>query len=297
GPQHRDDRLARARFLKEICGQNAFPYGSDLGKGHRFSKEGIWMPRSAYEALEIEQLVEDLLQLLVRDPAFTRPQRRRLSRRNNFTAYVRSEPMVLRLLPGEKWPLPFGRELAESGDLRRYILGEVSRDEANRKLRVYLTDPVIFYKTWFEHYGRGSVLDESRQKIATKLPLMMEKLQTILDDETAIRAEARKLLHAKGDEALSPEYRKKVLKLTRDLRTFRSEITSVDELCERVPVWTELVGEESARVAAQIVFAFHREKRRIKPSDSVDFMHAIYLPHTDVWRGDKAFSDLLIKHK
>jgi hypothetical protein len=36
-PQYRDDRLARAKFLKELCGTNAFPSPDDLGKGRRFS--------------------------------------------------------------------------------------------------------------------------------------------------------------------------------------------------------------------------------------------------------------------
>ena len=40
GPEHREDQLARARLLKELCGQNAFPYGRDLGQGHVFSKDG-----------------------------------------------------------------------------------------------------------------------------------------------------------------------------------------------------------------------------------------------------------------
>ncbi len=26
-------------------------------------------------------------------------------------------------------------------------------------------------------------------------------------------------------------------------------------------------------------------------------LHSLYLPYTDLWRGDKAFSDLLVKHK
>jgi predicted nucleic acid-binding protein len=30
-PQFREDRLERARLLKELCGQNAFPYPTDLG--------------------------------------------------------------------------------------------------------------------------------------------------------------------------------------------------------------------------------------------------------------------------
>jgi hypothetical protein len=50
-------------------------------------------------------------------------------------------------------------------------------------------------------------------------------------------------------------------------------------------------------IAAQILYAFHREGRPIKRSDAIDFIHASYLPLVDLWRGDKAFGDLLIKHK
>src|SRR3954454_1922820 len=43
-PQYREDRIARAQFLKELCGTNAFPATDDLGKGRRFSHNGIWFP-------------------------------------------------------------------------------------------------------------------------------------------------------------------------------------------------------------------------------------------------------------
>ena len=68
GPGYREDRLARARLLKELCGQNAFPYGRDLGKGHVFSKEGIWVPRFSLEEFEVERLVYDLLKQMARNP-------------------------------------------------------------------------------------------------------------------------------------------------------------------------------------------------------------------------------------
>jgi hypothetical protein len=58
-----------------------------------------------------------------------------------------------------------------------------------------------------------------------------------------------------------------------------------------------MLGEDGALIAAQILYAFHREGRPIKRSDAIDFLHASYPPHVDLWRGDKAFSDLLIKHK
>src|SRR5260370_14035 len=55
----------------------------------------------------------------------------------------------------------------------------------------------------------------------------------------------------------------------------------------QVPRWEEIVGPESARGAAQIFQALHREKREIKRPDATDFIHAVYLPHADLWRGDK----------
>lgn len=296
-PEHREDRLARARLLKELCGQNAFPYGRDLGQGHVFSKEGIWVPRFALDEFEVERLVADLLKHVRRDPLFTREQRRRLSKRQAFAAYVRGEPTVLRLLVGEKWPLPFGREFAASGDLRRYILGETTREEANRKLWVHLTDPVMFYETWFERYGRGNPLETRGEELASMLMAMFEKLQAMLDEEAALRADVKKALNAKGEDALNAEDRGKLTKVLSDLKTFRAEIKSPDDLTERVPAWKKTVGEKSARLAAQIMFAFHRDKRRLERSDAVDFIHAMYLPYTDLWRGDRAFGGLLTRHK
>jgi hypothetical protein len=48
-PQYRDDRLARAKFLKELCGANAFPSPDDLGKGRCFSRNGTWFAENFLE--------------------------------------------------------------------------------------------------------------------------------------------------------------------------------------------------------------------------------------------------------
>jgi hypothetical protein len=50
-------------------------------------------------------------------------------------------------------------------------------------------------------------------------------------------------------------------------------------------------------IAAQILFAFHNEGRDIKNSDAIDLIHAMYLPHTDLWRGERASSTLLINNR
>ena len=297
GPGYHEDRLARARLLKELCGQNAFPYGGDLGKGFVFSKEGIWVPRFSLKEFEVERLVADLLKLVSHDLHFTRQQRRRLSKRKNFEEFVCSNPTVLRVLPGEKWPLPYGRGFVESGDLRRYLLGKISREDANRKLLVHLTDPVMLYETWFQHQGRGNPLEAHGDQLARMLMELFDKYRALLTEHDALRVEVKKMLAAKGKDELSAADRGKLLQLKRDLRGFRVEISSPEELNERVPAWRELVGEKSARLATQIMFALQRDKPRLIRSDVIDFTHAMYLPHTDLWRGDRSFSSLLIRSK
>jgi hypothetical protein len=65
----------------------------------------------------------------------------------------------------------------------------------------------------------------------------------------------------------------------------------ISNLC--APRWKQLFGGASAKLAAQILFAFHNDGRDIKNSDGIDFIHAVYLPHADLWRGDRAFSNKL----
>ena len=60
---------------------------------------------------------------------------------------------------------------------------------------------------------------------------------------------------------------------------------------------SELDNIDAPRVPSRSIYALHREKRDIKRSDAIDLIHAMYLPHTDLWRGDKAFSKLLIKNR
>ncbi len=195
----------------------------------------------------------------------------------------------------DQWPLPFGREFVESGDFTRYMLGDLSRDEANKALRFYITDPAMVYEVWFEHYGRDNPVRDRRDKMAEKLVEMLKGFEAALDEQAALKAKIDETLAASGDNALPPEGREAFSNLRRDVQSFRSEIESPEELSEH-PAWIKLFGREGALVGSQIFYGFHREKRGIKPSDAIDLIHAMYLPHTDLWRGDKAFSDLLIKN-
>jgi len=295
-PKYREDRLARARLLTELCGRNAFPYPTDLGQRERFSTEGLWMPRIDLEDVEIERVVDHVMQGMARHPELSRHERRVLSKRKYFANWISGNPARARRLARELWPLKFGRAFVEDGDLGRYLLGQMTRSDANRKLWFYITDPVTVYEVWFEQYGRDDPIAERRDKMVDSFMLMLEQLKSKLDEAADLQATVNEAFAATGDDALSQEGREALMKLSTDLKEFRAEMISPQELYEQVPVWKEKFGDDAALVAAQILYAFHREKRPLKRSDGIDFVHAMYLPYSDLWRGDKAFSDLLKKH-
>jgi hypothetical protein len=293
-PQYREDRLARARLLVELCGKNAFPYPTDLGQGYKFSTEGLWIPHIELQDFEVDNLVDHYTDTVARQLNLSRQQRRSFSKRRNLVDWARADERRLREFP---WPVPFGPTFAESGEFRRYVLGEISRTEANTKLRCYLTDPVHIYNTWFDYYGMANPIVDRRDQLASKLALMLSELKVMLAKQAALRAKIRSALTATGDSALSAPAREKLTALEREVKTFGSEIKSPQELTTNAPRWKKLFGEKSGLIAAQIFYAFHKEGRDIKDSDAIDLIHAMYLPHTDLWRGDKAFSTLLINNR
>jgi hypothetical protein len=168
-PEYREDRLARARLLVELCGKNAFPYPTDLGQGYKFSTEGLWIPCIELEDFEVESIVAHYADAVARQLNLSRQQRRAFSRRRNLVNWARADERRLREFP---WSAPFGPKFAESGEFRRYVLGEITRAEANNRLRCYLTDPVSIYNTWFDYYGLDNPIVDRRDQMASKLTLM-----------------------------------------------------------------------------------------------------------------------------
>jgi hypothetical protein len=295
-PEFRENRVARARLLRELCGQNAFPYPTDLGRGHRFSTDGLWLPQIDLDEVEVERVVREVMTVAERHPSASGHERRVLSRRKYFAVWVSENPERAKQLVQEMWPLKFAHAFVESGNFNRYILGKMSRRDANKELRYYVTDPVSLYEIWFERYGRDDPIIDRRDQIASMFVEMGGGFRAMLEQGADIQTKIKRALGATGDEAISSAGRERFGKLNEEVKRFRAEMLSPEDLYQRVPIWREYFDDESALVAAQILHAFLRENRPIKPSDGIDFVHAIYLPHTELWRGDRGFSDLIIKH-
>jgi hypothetical protein len=265
-----------------------------MGQGYRFSNEGLWIPRIDLHDFEIENVVAHYADAVARGLNLSRQERRAFCKRRNFVNWARADERRLKEFP---WSAPFGPEFALSGEFRRFVLGEMSRTEANNRLRCYLTNPIHIYNTWFYYYGLDNPIANRRDQMASRLTLLLSELKAMLADQADLRARIRSDLNATGNSALSPSARDQLRALDREVKKFGSELKSPEELTKNAPRWKETFGEKSGVLAAQILYAFHNDGRDIKNSDGIDLMHAMYLPHADLWRGDRAFSTLLIDNR
>jgi hypothetical protein len=213
------------------------------------------MPRIDLEEVEIEHIVEHMMNEIAKHPELNRHQRRILSKRKYFGRSITDEAGIATRLIQEMWPLRFGRAFLQDGDLSRYLLGEMSRSDANRKLWFYITDPVTMYEVWFEQYGRDDPISERRDGIGSKFMLMLQQLKSKLDDADDLKAKINDAFAERGDVKLTAEEHERLVKLKADLKAFRAEVTSPRELCEQVPAWKERFGDEAALLAAQILYA------------------------------------------
>jgi hypothetical protein len=293
-PQYRDDRLARAKFLKELCGTNAFPSPDDLGKGRRFSHNGVWFPEDFLEIMRADEIAPKVMQRILLDLRLRRNDRRTLSKPKTFAKCIRSDPARLNLFTACVLRLPFPPELAASGDLLQYLAGEITLTEANFRLRSYYGDPEAIYRMWFDRYDRENPVGLLRDELSESLLDMFQQARKMLDDPLT---ELKERIRTLSEIAATREEREQVRELRGRVSQFATEIHSPRWLLERSPGLLNNFGSESAMVAAGALVGLYLENRELKRSDAIDLLHATYLPDTDLWRGDRAFSHLLLKYK
>jgi hypothetical protein len=91
-PEFEEDRLNRARFIRRLCGENAFPYTDSLLAGKGLSKDGSWFPLSGLEQYSIQRMESYVVEALSTTDRLDRRTRRRLSNRKEFRKLLRARP-------------------------------------------------------------------------------------------------------------------------------------------------------------------------------------------------------------
>jgi hypothetical protein len=286
-PEHRADRIDRARFLKQLCGRSAFPFLSDMFEGSGFADDGIWMPRKPLANFTIRRLEEKLAEALRKRAPLNRAQRRKLARKESLRQLIATDTNVMRLSEADLGDFPVSEEFVQGDYLRRYLLGKASAHEVDRVLRSWISDPESFFSLWYKYLGRKNLLSEMLDAHVQKMVSAFVKLreaQHELDQARKNLLEARRRL--REIQSTLPE------ELRRTCRLPKLKLTPSKPMLFDNHTCMQMIGAERAEIAAAY-FNSRFLGANFSPSDLADIMHAMYLPMCDFWRGDRKFATML----
>jgi hypothetical protein len=161
--QHKPERLRIARFVKQLCGNNAFPYPTDLASGAKFPNDGVWMPGDALETFapaELEKrIISSFRNTLSEDPRVNRKLRRKLGSRSGLKDVMNSIPM--RPLTKNDFPdIPIYDDILNGRFIQRYIEGKISSHLLSNALTKWLTDPEHAIQIWYEYANLSNPLED-----------------------------------------------------------------------------------------------------------------------------------------
>lgn len=249
-PDFFEERLSRAKFMKEICLSNCFKYITDIKTEREiFSADGIWFPVENIRTMCVENLVQKLIENIYKKTKI------RLSIKKLYSIMSNTDIDYTELT------YVFPKNMIESGMLTRHFSGKVSKSIINAQLLKSISDIELFFINAFDKYACGDMFFRPLQNISKSIHTLFStiNLLNIRHDADSFKAIFRE--NSNQLLLLFPEY-------------FIEIITSF------------------------LIFNLkNNNNAKLQPSDAGDILNALYIPYSDLWRGDKHFSNILIREK
>lgn len=301
---YRETTFKKAEAVQRLCDGHALSYPSrlvaaEVAKVLRgatlnvLSDDWYWYP-------DISDIFDDLGQQMQetweREVAGIQAPNRKLRR----GLKKRAAKMDLRVLVREATPaiaaeygLP---EVAITGSIVAKLEGRVTSTQASRMLFGSIAEPSKFVETYFERM-------ENDRSLPRWMPHAGRSLQEAFE---RMRETVRPLLSSPEKresfrEALSgnaKQFGATILSLAReDLREFDISEEEYRKLSTDLDAAWQV---PSCRTAGLIIEAYVTQilgyagpEARVEHSFGGDLVHALYLPHVDIWRGDRRFAALV----
>lgn len=179
------------------------------------------------------------------------------------------------------------------------LRGSITPEEASRRLFREIAEPVTFVKTYFERVETERTMPEwmgglgrdfqthlqvfrDQTRPLMGVPSMREQLANLLADWSG-QLGAMALRIADGDDLA-------VLGLSAERRDC---LAATPAFVSSVPA-AAIVGRVIPEYTRQII-GLSGAEAKIENSFGGDLVHALYLPHVDLWRGDRRFAQVVMK--
>jgi hypothetical protein len=311
--QYRDTTLLKADAVEQLCGPSALAFPSRLVAREIaqvaqevgltpseplapiLNSDRYWFPNvgdqlDSFKSDLLSQAQEQVSDLPLPNRNARRAARK-FVRRANFGELIRQGAPEM----AEKLGLPVE---AITGSLGALLRGSVNSSEASRRLFKSICDPRTFTELYFERLENDRSLPEwmikSGEGFTTSFARIKAAAEPLMSNDGAPNL-LRKLVAEK-----KPEIASMVFKFAEgDLLEFgiteatASMIKGEPSLAARVQAGQTVANALEAYVLQ--ITGVTAANASIERSFAGDMMHAFYLPYVDLWRGDRRFSDALMR--
>ncbi|GIK87989.1 MAG: hypothetical protein BroJett026_34700 [Betaproteobacteria bacterium] len=256
--------------------------------------DGNWLP-SHIEELEFptrKQLVREMLVGMPRD-------HRRRVKRSLFTPTGELSERASRLL--SVFAIPFAEQVSRRYPLTQrarehvigYVRGTFGGSKAAQEVLTSIRDLEVL-STW---------LQVNWTEVSPLTSYIRDMAEGLTERLTETAAELKRLRSAQGDTVLPQKHVADIHKAAYDQarNDFPLEMARRMLNADALPHRARLDMAPSLRVAGNILFAIGlsaslpTNARPLKSSDPIDALHALYLPHVDLFRADAFMADLIKK--
>jgi len=307
----RDTTIHKAEAVERLCGPWALPFPTrlvaaeivetarargDIPSGDPIallSSERYWYPNVS---VEFGGLRDELRRVANEQLAAAQLPSRQLRRRaKRFARTVDLAAVAEAAAPeaAEKFGLP---QSAVTESFVALLRGRVTPEVASRRLFQTIAEPVRFVELYFERLETDRSLPDWMKKAGADFQALFIRLRE--DLQPLLVGDFGQVIRKEMFEYWPVSAGKAVLKMGyEDCREF-----GIDPLLVPVLVDNEGFAESvpAARITGMLIAAYARQVvglsatgAKIEHSFGGDLVHALYLPHVDLWRGDRRFSALI----
>ncbi|WP_158301332.1 hypothetical protein [Janthinobacterium sp. BJB426] len=298
--------LATGRFnmIKQLCGRNSLIHPIDVIEAevsrdstgvHRQvivqRNDGTWMPA----LVNVSELFPDVEQLAADDiKKCGREERRKYIRNGKPTtrwyAKIREANLGEWNMATNLLPL----DTAAVRIVKKYFIGEVSRNDALRALNKSITDVEVFGRWYTKDWSSASAMSQHLREIGAEFKKALcearRQFENLMQNHTAIGEDPKKFLNL----SMRTFYEVLADSSVQVARDIAESIGAISKPIENP--WRDAPGLTCALTLAMHVArrsVVSQQPRESKESDFPDAYHAIYLPYVDVFRADGFTASML----
>jgi len=285
--ENRLERGRRGQLIKDICGQNAFPYLTDLADGARFPNGGNWMTSENKKFVSARKFRREIHQKLIATIAdqkgLNRNQRRILGRKSTVSQLIRESGATWGRTRSDYGDFPVSDEIIESRVLERFMKGQCSDQEFEQRLNGWLTDPAEFSRLAYDYKDMPNMIDTI---FGTSVDSLVQAIGKVVSAVNTLTAHNEKTLETRRKLTDAGVHKRNAKKLTKQIKL---------PTINASPMVADLEALLGVGRAGHIGHYLEKTTKRgfhFKRSDIMDIMQMCYTYDCDLFRCDKAMAHM-----